>query len=193
MYQPTLGRFLSRDPLAGSGVDVLTDTGFYSDRLAAMSADPWFYGGNWDNPYVYAANNPVRFVDPSGFNSQSAGAGCPCAGCSPSAYTKYIEQFLAAVKSTWIANICGHYVGTDTCQRWVFALEDKIPNFGLGSPCVRSAGVVTFRRKSRLSPAHVAYRIEMCNGAVFYADNGAWGGDDHIFFPFEIPPTATPV
>ena len=37
MYQPTLGRFLSRDPLSENGVDVLTDTGFYSDRLAAMS------------------------------------------------------------------------------------------------------------------------------------------------------------
>ncbi len=66
MYQPTLGRFLSRDPLSENGVDVLTDTGFHSDRLAAMSANPRHYGGNWDNPYVYAKNNPLRYVDPSG-------------------------------------------------------------------------------------------------------------------------------
>jgi RHS repeat-associated protein len=66
MYQPTLGRFLSRDPLSENGVDVLTDTGSYSNRLAAMSANPWFFGGNRAHPYVYADNNPARYVDPSG-------------------------------------------------------------------------------------------------------------------------------
>ncbi len=75
MYQPTLGRFLSRDPLSENGVDVLTDTGFYSDRLAAMSANPWHYGGNWENPYVYARNSPLGWVDPSGLFCQAV----PCA------------------------------------------------------------------------------------------------------------------
>ncbi len=71
MYQPTLGRFLSRDPLSENGVDVLTDTGFYSDRLAAMNANPWYYGGNWEHPYVYARNNPLRYTDPSGLRAAS--------------------------------------------------------------------------------------------------------------------------
>lgn len=73
MYQPTLGRFLSRDPLSENGVDVLTDTGFYSHRLAAMSADPWFYGGNWEHPYVYARNNPANWEDPSGLQVEKQG------------------------------------------------------------------------------------------------------------------------
>jgi hypothetical protein len=66
MYQPTLGRFLSRDPLSANGVDVLTDTGFYGDRLAAMRANPWYYGGNSENAYIYVRSSPVNQVDPSG-------------------------------------------------------------------------------------------------------------------------------
>jgi hypothetical protein len=66
MFQPTLQRFLSRDPLSPDGVDVMTDIGFYSERLAAMSANPSFYGGNAEHPYKYANNNPLNVIDPSG-------------------------------------------------------------------------------------------------------------------------------
>ena len=69
MYQPTLGRFLSRDPLSANGVDVLTDTGFYAERLAAMRANPWYYGGNCEHPYVYARNNPLQYADPKGLGT----------------------------------------------------------------------------------------------------------------------------
>lgn len=48
-YDPTLGRFLARDPLGRA---------------------PLSFG---DNPYVYAGNNPLSNVDPSG--EKVAGSG----------------------------------------------------------------------------------------------------------------------
>jgi RHS repeat-associated protein len=58
MYQPTLGRFLSRDPLGEGGVDVLYDNNEFGDWLTEMR-----------NTYGYVSNNPVRYVDPTGLLS----------------------------------------------------------------------------------------------------------------------------
>lgn len=55
MYQPTLGRFLSQDPLGPDGVDVLFDNNAYGAALDRMR-----------NLYGYCGNNPVNCVDPSG-------------------------------------------------------------------------------------------------------------------------------
>jgi RHS repeat-associated protein len=62
-YDPTLGRFLSRDPLG---------------RLAAMGLDM--------QPYAYAGNNPVNYSDPSGMLFISGPSGeiatpAPSGGC----------------------------------------------------------------------------------------------------------------
>ena len=59
VYDPTLGRFLSPDPLVG-------DTG---------SAQSW-------NGYSYVSNSPMSFVDPSGL-SQQAGGACYIVVCMP--------------------------------------------------------------------------------------------------------------
>jgi hypothetical protein len=84
MYQQTLGRFLSRDPLSDNGFDVMTDTGFYSDRLAAMRSDPWYYGGNGENLYVYVSNNPVNLTDPSGLSPALPSRSIVQCGCTAS-------------------------------------------------------------------------------------------------------------
>lgn len=55
MYQLTLGRFLSRDPLRQDGVEVLYDNNPFGDHLTEMR-----------NLYGYVGNNPVNRVDPSG-------------------------------------------------------------------------------------------------------------------------------
>src|SRR6059058_5616811 len=70
MYQPTLNRFASRDPLSADGVDVIPNTGWFGQRLDAMRArygysGPLARGGDM-NLYRYVGNNPVPFVDPSG-------------------------------------------------------------------------------------------------------------------------------
>jgi RHS repeat-associated protein len=63
MYMPTLARFTARDPLSPDGEPVLLAG--LSDDLARSAPS---------GPYTYAANNPAKYVDPSGL---SPIGGCP--------------------------------------------------------------------------------------------------------------------
>lgn len=77
MYNPVLGRFLSRDPLSSTGVDLLTDSGFYSERLEDMRENPWEFVTHSTNPYNYCENNPTNRIDPSGLQSRDPKC-CAC-------------------------------------------------------------------------------------------------------------------
>jgi RHS repeat-associated protein len=57
MYQPVLGRFLSRDPVSPNGVDLLDDNNWFGDRMNEMQ-----------HAYAYAGNNPTNYIDPSGLS-----------------------------------------------------------------------------------------------------------------------------
>jgi len=65
MYQPKLARFMTRDPLTMHGVDIFSP-------VPDMRV---FYPESQEHPYVYAGNNPISYVDPSGL-AEECRTGC---------------------------------------------------------------------------------------------------------------------
>jgi RHS repeat-associated protein len=64
MYQPTLGRFLSRDPLPQDEAQIL----YPFPTMNALSNAPAVneFDFDYENAYGYVRNNPVNAVDPAG-------------------------------------------------------------------------------------------------------------------------------
>jgi hypothetical protein len=95
MYQPTLGRFLSRDPLPESGPQILYP-------LAHV-------GLPFSTPYTYVENNPVTRFDPTGLTScdgeQPPKPRSP-AECCKAAKDSKAPEFQNLMKRTAAAVIC---------------------------------------------------------------------------------------
>ena len=69
MYQPTLGRFLSRDPLPANGPQILHP--FPDMKSSAFQT----MGGLSASSYVYARSNPVNLADPLGLQPDQRAPG----------------------------------------------------------------------------------------------------------------------
>jgi hypothetical protein len=87
MYTPTLGRFLSRDPLQ-EDIDLLSDNNWFGRRLDSLIDEPMADGDRLAtrglaslNFYRYAANNPSVNIDPSGLDFVPAGPMPPAFFC----------------------------------------------------------------------------------------------------------------
>lgn len=68
MYEPTLARFMSRDPLPQNGVDIF---------CPVPDMRKYWYNQIREHEYVYVLNDPVNRTDPSGLQAIPPGA---CAG-----------------------------------------------------------------------------------------------------------------
>ena len=214
-YDPSVGRWLSEDPIgydaedfnlyryaANNPTNATDPRGLKLVHCGDIPAglDKWIQvpdTWNGGDPCTVKLGFPWHVLsstpDQTSVKWICASIGAKCKDCSPHCCEKAMAKFLNAVYDTWILNICGLPVGPNTCERWAFDLESRLPDFGLGDPCIKNAGIQTFRiQGGGLSPRHVTYKIELCDGSVVYADNGAWGGRDHIFLPGDIPNYATP-
>jgi len=168
-YDVDLGRFIGRDPIG-------------------------YKGGI--NLYEYVGDSPTNRTDPSGLqyfpytppppwkpdvDKMAAGMKCnpKCGQCrDPKAS---IQSLLSAAAAHNVDDF------PENCGNWVYKFI-KPPSGG----CYTATNV---RWRSPIGVPftdhwlrHVNIRVTLCDGTVFYLDNGWWGGSDHVNSPGEIPP-----
>jgi hypothetical protein len=94
-----------------------------------------------------------------------------------------MTQFYKAVEDTWVWNIFGWPIGPNTCSRWAIDLSNRIPKDFLKGPCISSANLEEHgvTAHAGLTTVHWTFYVMLCDGTKINADNGAWGGSDHLF------------
>lgn len=108
--------------------------------------------------------------------------GCKQEGCTLESCVASMKQFVEAVNDTWIPNIFGRPIGPDTCSRWVQDLNSRIPEDFLKGSCISGNNLEEHDVVANFSATtvHWTFYVKLCDGTKINADNGTWGGDDHL-------------
>jgi len=106
-----------------------------------------------------------------------------CSQCTRKHCQKAIESILKAIESSWIPNILGRPLGTNSCIRQANDIVSRLPQDLDTNPCVSFIGTQTERvnRNYGLTTDHVYAKVVMCNGTSVNGDNKAWGGPDRLW------------
>ena len=179
----------------GSGTDYFGYTDIFSGISCETACDTW--GKSWNEKsgcYVSAQElDKGLTADQTTVSSFCTKIATKCGGkCSVAQCEKDLSAILNAIEKAWIINILGVNLGINTCERWAFDCESRTFDEGfqtLTSPCFSVNTTGWSVEGGVLSTRHAAVAVEMCDGTIFYADNGALGGSDHIFFPTDVPST----
>ncbi|MFN7843312.1 MAG: RHS repeat domain-containing protein [Pirellula sp.] len=110
-----------------------------------------------------------------------------CSNCTKDACERAVLDLTNAISQTWTLNILGLPLGPQTCSRWANDCYRRIPELE-NNPCIAFAGVnmQNVDAFGGLTSAHFFVKIIFCDGSTLYADNGALGGGDHIFFEEDL-------
>ena len=110
-----------------------------------------------------------------------------CSNCTKDACERAVLDLTNAISQTWLLNILGLPLGPQTCSRWANDCYRRIPELE-NNPCIAFAGVnmQNVDAYGGLTSAHFFVKIIFCDGSTLYADNGALGGGDHIFFEEDL-------
>jgi hypothetical protein len=103
-----------------------------------------------------------------------------CGACTLADCERLIEELYLEVDTT------PQPFGVNKCEKWVHFLEPHLPIdkcAGYEYVLFRYPGIIGLWV---VPLQHVAIRVTMCDGTVFYVDQGWWGGGDHFVAPIEV-------
>jgi len=144
---------------------------------------PLVLGGYWREVPISPLQSTL-----AGTLCQKLASSPKCKGCSLANCQKTMAMLFNAIQNTsvpfvWRNPVTGKPMGFNwnTCEKWALGFQENLPCPLLNS-CIFEIAPVTFNNKDGM-PTHCAMKITFCDGTVIYADNGTWGGKDHLFWP----------